>query len=196
MPKAKHHFFAYLSRMKYICRWGLMRNTQPENIQEHSLQVAVIAHALAMIRNRFYGGNVNPERVAVLGMYHDCNEIITGDMPTPIKYFNPEISQAYRNVEELAKRKLLSMLPEELADGYAPILFHEEGEPETWQLVKAADRISAYIKCLEEVKAGNREFKKASESILRSIQEIRLPEVDYFLEHFLPSFSLTLDELE
>jgi 5'-deoxynucleotidase len=196
MSKAKHHFFAFLSRMKYITRWGLMRNTQPENIQEHSLQVAIIAHALAMIRNRFYGGNVNPERIAVLGMYHDCNEIITGDMPTPIKYFNPEISQAYKNVEELSKRKLLSMLPQELADEYTSILFHEEREPETWQLVKAADRISAYIKCLEEVKAGNREFKKASESIFRTIQEISLPEVDYFLEHFLPSFSLTLDELE
>lgn len=196
MGKGKYHFFAFLSRMKYITRWGLMRNTQPENIQEHSLQVAITAHALAVIKNRFFGGNVNPDRVAVLGMFHDCNEIITGDLPTPIKYFNPEINQAYRNVEIVSKNKLLSMLPEELAANYSPILFHEDDDSGCWKLVKAADRISAYIKCLEEEKAGNREFKKARESIYKTIMEIDLPEVRYFMESFIPSFSLTLDELE
>lgn len=196
MTKARFHFFAFLSRMKYITRWGLMRNTQPENIQEHSLQVAVIAHSLAVIRNRLFGGNINAEQIAVLAIYHDCNEIITGDLPTPIKYFNPDISQAYKNVETISKNKLLSMLPEEIKDDYRSILFHEEIDPEIWKIVKAADRISAYIKCLEEVKAGNKEFIKASGSIQKSILEIDLPEVRYFMETFIPSFSLTLDELE
>lgn len=173
-----------------------MRNTQPENIQEHSLQVAIIAHALAVIKNRFFSGSINAERIAVLGMFHDCNEIITGDMPTPIKYYNPEIHQAYKNVENISKNKLISMLPEELADSYSSILFHEDNDPVSWQLVKAADRIAAYIKCLEEVKAGNKEFKKASDSIYKSITEIDLPEVGYFMDKFIPSFSLTLDELE
>lgn len=191
-----YHFFAFLSRMKYITRWGLMKNTFPENIQEHSLQAALIAHALAVIRNRFFEGSVNAERIAVYAMFHDCNEIITGDMPTPIKYFNPEISQAYKNVENLSKNKLLSMLPEELKQDYSDILFHEEGNSLEWKLVKAADRISAYIKCTEEVKAGNREFKKASDTILKSIEDIELPEVKYFMDKFMPSFSLSLDELE
>jgi 5'-deoxynucleotidase len=196
MSKSKFHFFAFLSRMKYITRWGLMRNTQSENIQEHSLQVAFIAHGLALIRNRFFGGDINADRIAVLGMYHDCNEIITGDMPTPIKYFNPDISKAYKDIENLSKNKMLSMLPKELMGDYASILFHEDNDPECWNLVKAADRISAYIKCLDEVKAGNKEFKKASETILKSINEIELPEVKYFMSNFIPSFSLTLDELE
>lgn len=173
-----------------------MRNTQNENIQEHSLQVATIAHALAIIRNKFYDGDVNAERTAVLAMFHDCNEIITGDMPTPVKYFNPEIMQAYKNVESVSKKKLLTMLPAELRDEYSTILFHEKCDDEHWKLVKAADRISAYIKCLEEAKAGNSEFKKAGESILKSIFNIDLPEVRYFMENFIPSFSLTLDELD
>ncbi len=194
--KTRFHFFALLSRMKYITRWGLMRNTQPENIQEHSLQVAMVAHALALIKNRFYGGNINADRVAVLAMFHDCNEIITGDLPTPIKYFNPEISKAYKAVERVSKDKLVSMLPDELKSDYSSILFHEERGGDCWRLVKAADRISAYIKCIEEVKAGNGEFKKASVSVLKSITEIDMPEVKYFMENFLPSFSLTLDELE
>jgi len=182
--------------MKYITRWGLMKNTQPENIQEHSLQVAMIAHALALIRNTFFGGSINSDRVAVLGLYHDCNEIITGDLPTPVKYFNPQISKAYKDVEEISKRKILSMLPVELQDSYKEILFHEELDPEAWKIVKAADRISAYIKCLEEIKAGNMEFKKASETIYETISKIDLPEVEYFMKNFIPSFSLTLDELE
>ncbi len=196
MTKSNYHFFAFISRMKYISRWGLMRNTQPENIQEHSMQVAVIAHALGLIKNKFYGGQVNPERIALLGMFHDSNEIITGDMPTPIKYYNPEISRVYKDIENISKNKLLSMLPEELAEDYASILFHEDDESEEWALVKAADRISAYIKCIEELKVGNKEFQKASEAIYDSILKIELPEVKYFIEKFLPSFSLTLDEID
>lgn len=195
MPKGRYHFFAFLSRMKYITRWGLMRNTLPENIQEHSLQVAMIAHGLALIKNKYFDGKVNPDRVAVLGIFHDCNEIITGDMPTPIKYMNPEINKAYKDIEELSKGKLLTMLPAELEPEYRGIICGED-DIESWRLVKAADRISAYTKCLEEVKAGNKEFKKASESVYKTIIDMKAPEVDYFMENFLPSFSLTLDEIE
>lgn len=196
MAEKKYHFFAFVSRMKYITRWGLMRNTQTENIQEHSLQVAMIAHALALIKNKFYGGNVNPDRIAVLGMFHDSNEIITGDMPTPIKYFNPQISKAYKDIEKVSKDKLLSMLPSQLEGEYKEIFFHEETDSDSWKLVKAADSISAYVKCIEEDKAGNKEFKKAGESILRKIKDMNLPEVSYFLKNFVPSFSLTLDEMD
>ena len=182
--------------MKYITRWGLMRNTQPENIQEHSLQVAMIAHALALIKNRFYGGNVNADRIAVLGMYHDSNEIITGDMPTPIKYYNPQIKRVYKEIEVISKNKLLSMLPEGLVDAYSGLLIDEREDAEGWKLVKAADRIAAYIKCVEEAKAGNKEFNKASDTIYKTIMEIELPEVSYFMENFMPSFFLTLDEME
>ena len=196
MKKQKFHFFAFLSRMKYITRWGLMRNTQPENIQEHSLQVAMIAHALALIKNRFYGGNVNADRIAVLGMYHDSNEIITGDMPTPIKYYNPQIKRVYKEIEVISKNKLLSMLPEGLVDAYSGLLIDEREDAEGWKLVKAADRIAAYIKCVEEAKAGNKEFNKASDTIYKTIMEIELPEVSYFMENFMPSFFLTLDEME
>lgn len=194
--KNRHHFFAFISRMKFINRWGLMRNTHPENIQEHSLQVGVIAHALAVINNNVFGGNLNADRIAVLGMFHDCNETITGDMPTPIKYFNPEICKAYKDVEVISKMKLINMLPDELKDVYSGIFFHETENDMHWQIVKAADRIAAYIKCLEEEKAGNRDFKKAGESIYNSIAKLDLPEVKYFMEKFLPSFSLTLDELD
>lgn len=173
-----------------------MRNTQQENIQEHSLQVAMIAHALALIKNQFYGGGVDADRIAVLGMYHDSNEIITGDMPTPIKYYNPQIKKVYKEIEDISKSKLLSMLPDELADCYSRLLVDERGEDESWRLVKAADRIAAYIKCVEEAKAGNKEFNKASDTIYKSIMEIDLPEVRYFMENFMPSFFLTLDEME
>lgn len=196
MKKGKHHFFAFLARMKYINRWGLMRNTHPENIQEHSLQVAIIAHALGVIRNTFFRGNVNVERIAVLAMYHDSNEIITGDMPTPIKYYNPEISKAYRQVEHLSKEKLVSMLPEELKGIYREVLFVRDEEKELWKIVKAADKIAAYIKCVEEGKAGNSEFKKAGETILKAVEGMRLEEVGYFMDRFVGSFELTLDELE
>lgn len=196
MDKNRHHFFAFLSRMKFINRWGLMRNTHPENIQEHSLQVAVIAHALAVIRNTYFCGALNTERVAVLAMYHDSNEIITGDMPTPIKYYNPDIRNAYKEVEHLSKEKLVSMLPDEMKDKFRKILFIQEDEKDSWEIVKAADRIAAYIKCVEEEKAANSEFRKAGDAIYKTITDIKLPEVKYFMDNFIASFSLSLDELE
>ncbi len=196
MEKEKFHFYAFLSRMKYINRWGLMRNTYTENIQEHSLQVAIIAHGLAVIRNTYFNGEINPERVAILAMFHDCNEIITGDMPTPIKYYNPQISKIYKDIEDISKEKIISMLPEEMADEYYSLFFKNPDDVECWRLVKAADRIAAYIKCIEEVKAGNNEFKKASEMILATIKEIDLQEVEYFMDKFMPSFNLSLDEID
>lgn len=187
------HFFAYLGRMKYIVRWGLMRNTQPENIQEHSLQVAMIGHALAVIKNRHFDGTVNPERVATLATFHEAAEVITGDLATPIKYFNPNINEAYKHIELIASDKLLSMLPEEFQEDYRPLLFQEDTEEH--RLMKAADKICAYLKCLDELKAGNREFEKATVAIKKELKQMKRPEVDYFLENFAPSFSLTLDEL-
>ena len=190
----KSHFFAYISRMRFIQRWALMRNTAPENVQEHSHQVAVLAHALAVIRNEKFGGRLDPGAVAVAALYHDASEILTGDMPTPIKYDNPAIRSAYKDVEAVAERKLLEMLPEELQGVYAPLLTVRDAE--TAQLVKAADKLSAYIKCVEELKAGNTEFREAAAQTRRALESYGLPEVAYFLETFLPSFSLTLDELK
>ena len=188
------HFFAYISRMRFIQRWALMRNTAPENVQEHSHQAAVLAHALAVIRNEKFGGHVDPGRVAVAALYHDASEILTGDMPTPVKYDNPAIQEAYRQVEAVANGKLVSMLPQELRDVYGEIL--DEYDPETRRLVKAADKLSAYIKCVEELKAGNAEFREAAAQTRRALEEYGLPEVDYFLDTFMDSFSLTLDELK
>jgi 5'-deoxynucleotidase len=196
MDEQSYHFFAFLSRMKYINRWGLMRNTCTENIQEHSLQVAIVAHGLAVIRNTYFNGEVNPERVAILAMFHDCNEIITGDMPTPIKYYNPQISKIYKDIEDISKEKIISMLPEEMADEYYSLFFKNPDDVDCWKLVKAADRISAYIKCIEEVKAGNSEFRKAGETILKTIRELDMEEVNYFMDKFIPSFNLSLDEIE
>ena len=195
MSKRESSFFAFLARMKYINRWGLMRNTQAENLQEHSLQVAMIAHALAIIKNTYFNGNINAEKVAVLAIFHDSNETITGDMPTPIKYFNPEISTAYKDIENISKDKLISMLPVEMQDKYKKILYHDNNK-NMWKIVKAADRISAYTKCIEEKKAGNKEFKKAENSIYKTIKDLEMPEVDFFMKEFMPSFSLTLDELD
>jgi 5'-deoxynucleotidase len=189
------HFFAYLSRMKHIQRWGLMRNTQPENIQEHSLQVAMVAHALALIKNRMFGGDTDPQRVALLAMYHDVGEVITGDLATPIKHFNPSIRTAYDEIEVIARRKLLGLLPEELRDEYEELFFVEPNDEEHWKIVKAADRLCAYVKCLEEMKAGNREFARAEKAVKKSITKLGMREVDYFMETFVPSFLLTLDEL-
>lgn len=189
------HFFAYLSRMKLINRWGLMRNTYYENIQEHSLQVAFIAHALAVIRNRKFNGNLNPERVLALAAFHEVSEVITGDLATPIKYFNPEIKKAYTEIEDVAKHKLLNMLPPDMQDVYKSLLFIDEVDKEHWRLVKAADKICAYIKCLEELKAGNQEFSKAKVSILKELDRSNMPEVKYFLDFYINSFSLTIDEL-
>lgn len=189
------HFFAYLAKMKFIRRWGLMRNTRPENIQEHSLQVAMIAHGLAIIRNRVFGGRLDPQRTAVLALYHDVGEVITGDLPTPIKNFNPKIKLAYNEVEGVAKRKLFNMLPEELKSEYEPFFFRLDADEEHARLVKLADKICAYLKCLEELEAGNQEFSKAEKVIRLQLEDLDSPEVRYFMERFVPSFSLTLDEL-
>ena len=189
------HFFAYMARMKFIRRWGLMHNTYPENVQEHSLRVAVIAHALALIRNRFHGGGVNPERVATLALYHDSSEVLTGDLPTPVKYFNPEIRTAYQGIERVAQQTLLDMLPDALQAEYQPYLFGAPDDRPHWELVKAADRLAAYTKCLEELAAGNREFSKAEKALRASVEALDLPEVRYFMDTFVPSFALTLDEL-
>ncbi|MBP3508701.1 5'-deoxynucleotidase [Oscillibacter sp.] len=190
----KSHFFAYISRMRFIQRWALMRNTAPENVQEHSHQVAVLAHALAVIRNEKFSGTIDPGAVAVAALYHDASEILTGDMPTPIKYDNPAIQHAYKEVEAVAEKKLLHMLPQELQSVYAPILTH--ADPEVERLVKAADKLSAYIKCVEELKAGNTEFREAAAQTRKALEGYGLPEVDYFLDAFMDSFSLTLDELK
>ena len=190
----KSHFFAYISRMRFIQRWALMRNTAPENVQEHSHQVAVLAHALAVLRNEKFGGHVDPGAVAVAALYHDASEILTGDMPTPIKYDNPAIRTAYKDVEAVAEHKLLNMLPEELRGVYAPILTVED--PEIEVLVKAADKLSAYIKCVEELKAGNNEFREAAAQTRKALESYGMPEVESFLETFMDSFSLTLDELK
>lgn len=190
----KEQFFAYMARMRFIDRWALMRNSYTENIQEHSHQVAVLAHALAVIRNKYFGGHVDAGQVAVAALYHDAPEILTGDLPTPIKYYNPVIRDAYKQVEAVAEEKLLAMLPEELRPVYDAALRPESEDVKT--LVKAADKLSAHIKCVEEVKAGNNEFRKAAEQTLHALQEYDLPELTYFMEHFLSGFHLTLDELE
>ena len=182
----KSHFFAYLSRLRFISRWALMRNTAPENVQEHSHQTAVLAHALAVIRNENFGGQVDAGAVAVAALYHDASEILTGDMPTPIKYYNPAIRSAYQEVEAVANRKLLEMLPAELRTVYEPVL--ESPDPEIHTLVKAADKLSAYIKCVEEVKAGNGEFRDAAAQTRAALEGFHLPEVRYFLDTFMPSF--------
>ncbi len=197
-------FYAMLDRMQYINRWGLMRNNRVENIKEHSFDVAVIAHALALIHNNMAGEGdvkVDPYKVQAFAIYHDCTEIITGDLPTPIKYRNEEIKAAYKEVEREAASRLASLLPEEMRDEYLVLLepsFIPESTPETeltLRLVKAADRISAYIKCMSEEASGNREFESAMETIRSTIDNIKLPEVDYFMEKFIPSYGFTLDKL-
>ena len=190
----KSHFFAYMARMRFIQRWALMRNTAPENVQEHSHQVAVLAHGLAVIRKEKFGGTVDPGAVAVAALYHDASEILTGDMPTPIKYDNPAIRKAYKDVEAVAEQKLVDFLPEELRPIYRPILTAADKEVE--ELVKAADKLSAHIKCMEELKAGNNEFREAAAQTRRALEAYDLPEVRYFMDTFLDSFSLTLDELK
>ncbi len=189
-----HTFFAYIARMKYIGRWGLMRNTVPENIQEHSHMVAVLAHALAVIRRDQFGGDIDPGRVAAVALYHDAPEIFTGDLPTPVKYANSAIQTAYKAVEHDAARRLTAMLPQTLRPAFAALL--EEEDPAVTELVKAADKLSAHLKCLEELKAGNREFQSAAQQTRAALEGYRLPELDYFLAEFLPAFSLTLDELQ
>ncbi|MHB8121874.1 MAG: 5'-deoxynucleotidase [Desulfuromonadaceae bacterium] len=187
-------FFAFLSRMRYISRWGLMRNTVPENIQEHSLDVAVIAHALAMIRNTYFDGTIDPSRAAMYGIFHDASEIFTGDMPTPVKHFNPDFKRSFHQLEDQARRKLLAMLPPELAKEYEPLFFFDDQE-EYVHLVKAADRIAALTKCIEEGKSGNLEFRRAEVEHFEQLSASSLPEVTYFLDKLLPGYRLSLDEL-
>lgn len=188
-------FFAMLSRMKYINRWGLMRNTREENLCEHSLEVAIVAHALATIGNKKYGRGYDPQRAAALALLHDASEIITGDMPTPVKYHSEEIRRAYGEVEDMAVEHLVSMLPEELRPEYRALMtMGAPGDEALKPIVKAADRISAVIKCVEERQSGNRDFSKAEQTILKSVREMKLPEVDYFLQEFMPSYGLTIEE--
>ena len=191
----QYDFFAFLSRMRYISRWGLMRNTVPENIQEHSLDVAVLAHALAMIRNTYFDGTLDANRAAMYGIFHDASEIFTGDMPTPVKHFNPDFKNSFHQLEDRARRKLLDMLPPELAQEYEPLFFFED-QSEYVQLVKAADKIAALAKCIEEEKSGNLEFRRARMEHEENLSGSQLPEVHYFLEKFLPGYRLSLDELK
>ncbi len=180
--------------MKYINRWGLMRNTITENLSEHSLETAFIAHLLAVLRNKRHGGNVDAERCALLAMYHDVAEIITGDLPTPVKYYSKDIKSAYAIVEENAENQLLSYLPNDIKDIYSDIIGKKESDKELWKLIKAADKVSALIKCTEELQMGNHDFEKAYKSTLEAIKALNLPEANEFLEEFMPAYSLTLDE--
>lgn len=189
-----HSFFAFLSRLKYIQRWGLMRSAVPENVQEHSHMVAVLAHALAVIRRETFGGAIDPGHVAAVALYHDAPEIFTGDLPTPVKYANPAIRDAYKAVEQNAAQRLTQMLPESLRPAFSQLL--EETDPQVLAIVKAADKLAAYLKCLEELKAGNREFQSAAEQTLQALRSYDLPELHEFMRLFLPAFQLTLDELE
>lgn len=191
----QYDFFAFLSRMRYISRWGLMRNTVPENIQEHSLDVAIIAHALVMIRNAYFEGNLDPARAALYAIFHDASEIFTGDMPTPVKHFNPDFKKSFHKLEDRARRKLLAMLPPELAQEYEPLFFFDD-QKEYALLVKAADKIAALTKCIEEGKSGNLEFRRAETEHFEQLSASPLPEVNYFLEKFLPGYRLSLDELK
>lgn len=190
-----YKFFAFLNRMKYIKRWSLMRSVREENIMEHSQQVAVIAHALALLNNKIFGGSVDVNSVVLLAQYHEVGEVITGDLPTPIKYFNPEIKSAYKDLEKGASERLLNMLPETLKGEYERYILPDE-ESEEYKLIKCADRLAAYLKCVEEVKAGNSEFKKAKTSIGNELKALKRPEVDYYLKEFAPAYDLSLDELD
>ncbi|NBH75016.1 5'-deoxynucleotidase [Rodentibacter pneumotropicus] len=189
------HFFACLDRLRLIQRWSLMRNIEKENLAEHSLQVAFVAQALAIIKNKFFGGKVNSERIAVIAMYHDTSEIFTGDLPTPIKYFNPEITQAYKQIESAAELHLISLLPQELQEDFASYLDSETFSDEEKHLVKQADLICAYIKAQFELDNGNQEFKTAKTRLEALMQQWHSKEMDYFLQVFMPSFGRSLDEI-
>ena len=189
------HFFAQLSRMKLIYRWPLMRNVQPENISEHSLQVAMVAHAMALIENRKFGGQLDPNQIAVMALYHDATEVLTGDLPTPIKYHNPAIANEYKKIEKLAEQRLLDLLPAEFVEDYRPLIDSDHQDPELTRVVKAADTLCAYSKCLEELAAGNKEFVVAKRRLETILESRMTPAVRYFLDVFIHSFSLTLDEI-
>lgn len=190
-----YNFYAFCDRMKYIKRWSLMRSVREENIMEHSQQVAMLAHALAIIKNEMFGGSVNEEKCVMYAVYHECGEVMTGDLPTPIKYFNNSIHGAYKNLEEKACEKLLAMLPEQFSQKLGGFLIPDM-TGEEYKIVKAADRLAAYIKCLEEQRCGNSEFEKAKKSIEEDLHSRNMPEVEYFFQNFIPAFLLTLDELE
>lgn len=189
----KHHFFAYIFRMRYIARWALMRNTRTENVEEHSYEVAVLAHALAVIARDVMGKEIDPNEVASAALFHDAPEIITGDMPTPIKYFNPELKAAYKQVEAVAQNKLLSMLPAELVPAYEPLV--RESNAQVRRYVKAADKLAAWLKCQEELKAGNSEFARAADETMASLKAMEMEEIDWFMEKLGGAFRLTLDDL-
>ncbi|MDD4316819.1 MAG: 5'-deoxynucleotidase [Clostridia bacterium] len=190
----KHYFFAYLNRMKYIERWSLMRSTTRENIMEHSEQVAQLAHILAVINNKIFKGAANIGEIVISAVYHEASEVITGDLPTPIKYYNADINSAYKNLEDIANKKLVGMLPEDFRHTFEEILISPSDE--TKRFVKAADKLAAYIKCIEEVKIGNSEFIKAKATIYKELIAYNMPEIEYFLQTFIEGFEKTLDELE
>ena len=189
------HFFAYISKLRWIVRWGLKRNTVQENVMEHSWEVATLAHVLALIRKRVFDGDIDPNAVAAAALYHDCSEVITGDLPSPVKYHSPAIQQAYHSIERAAERELVALLPAALQDDFAQLIEEERLPLAHRQLIKAADTTAAYLKCQAELKAGNREFEKAAETIKQRLAAYHVPEVDYFMQHFAPSYQLTLDEL-
>ena len=191
----RYDFYAYMDRMKYIRRWQLMRSVQDENIMEHSQEVSLLAHALVSIHNKVYGGNADVLKTVLYAMYHETSEVITGDLPTPIKYYNRSIHGAYKELERSACEKIAQTLPEEIREEIVPYIMADE-ECIEYQLVKAADRLAAYIKCLEELRSGNREFSKAKKSIEKDLRGRKMPEVEYFFEHFIASFELALDDLE
>ncbi|MBQ4047563.1 MAG: 5'-deoxynucleotidase [Clostridia bacterium] len=194
---ADSSFFALLDRTKYIARWGLMRSSIPENVQEHSMQVSVLAHALATIGRDLFGKAIDPSEIAAAALYHDCSEIFTGDLPTPVKYKNDRLSGAYKDAELDAKERLFAMLPEELQAGFADVIFFEERQPERYRYIKAADKLSAYIKCLNELSGGNGEFKKAAATLRATLDTLaaEMDELRYFMEHFIEGYGLTVDEL-
>lgn len=191
-----HSFFAMMARMKYIERWALMHNVDKENISEHSLEVAMLAHGLAIIAKEKCNQDLDPNEVALMGIYHDANEIITGDMPTPVKYYDTDIQEAYRRVENVASHTLINKLPDYMKQYYKPLFFQRDGKAYEWRLVKAADKLSALIKCREELRSGNQEFKTAESSIKKYLQQMDMQEIDIFIQEFLPAYELTLDELQ
>ena len=191
----RYDFYAYMDRMKYIKRWQLMRSEREENIMEHSQSVTLLAHALATIRNKYFNGSVDVSKTVLYAVYHETSEVFTGDLPTPIKYYNRSIQGAYKELEKSASEKIAATLPTEMQGGITPYILPDEDSVE-YRLVKAADRLAAYIKCLEEIRAGNNEFSKAKKSIEKDLKDRKIPEVDYFFEHFIPSLKLTLDDLE
>lgn len=191
-----YSFFAMMARMKNIERWALMRNSVRENISEHSLEVAMLAHGLAIIANEKCGQELDPNEVALMGIYHDANEIITGDMPTPVKYFDDDIMEAYKRVEDVASRTMVDKLPNYMKKYYEPVFFQKEGKEYEWRIVKAADKLSALIKCKQELGSGNQEFKTACETTKEALHKMQMKEVEIFIEEFLPAYDQTLDELQ